>query len=134
MWWPSWVVDNNQTCLLQYIFYLHYNVCVFSPPGRNAWCFLPQRTLRTLSTALSLGCRKQRAWLQTQTRVCDSSAALSLKFETCMKRKALTPGLLEAEDVHAAHGCDLNYLTNTTVHGADLREKDWSRHARLVTQ
>lgn len=35
-------------------------------------------------------------------------------------KKALTPGLLKADDVYAAHGCHLNYLPNPALHGIDL--------------
>lgn len=39
--------------------------------------------------------------------------------------KTLTPGLLEADDVYATHGCHLHHLTYPAVHGVDL----WREHA-----
>lgn len=36
------------------------------------------------------------------------------------RAEALTPGLLKADDVHAAHGCNLDDVTDTAVHGIDL--------------
>lgn len=92
---------------------------VDSPLGRSAWCFLLQQILQTPSTAPSRGCRSRRAWLRTaKHRLVYLSGTYALLWVRLAE--ALTPGLLKADDVHAAHGCNLDYLTDTAVHGIDL--------------
>jgi len=61
------------------------------------------------------GCERKNQHVPATSVTCDTYEILWLRVE-----KALTPGLLKADDVNTTHGCRLDDFTNTAMHGIDL--------------